>query len=125
MGMLHHRAGVTLWAPSALPWPTLVRGASAAFAANPVVIGSSSTGPTPCPRVPRRGFATDMVRKARLPRRLGGELRQQHPLHLHIQAIDITNWYEAPGPHHFRHPNAPAMRAPGTRIITTGASIVP
>ena len=59
--MPHRRAGVTLWAPSPLPWPSLVRGAPAAIAANPVVIASSPTGPYTLPAGPRRGSATDVV----------------------------------------------------------------
>src|SRR3954469_19441590 len=52
---------VTLSAPSPLTWPSLVRGAPAAFAANPAVIASSSTGPYTLPARPRRGSVTDVV----------------------------------------------------------------
>jgi len=116
MGTLHRRAGSRSGHLRRCLGQASWRGAPAAIAANPVVIASSSTGPYTRPARPRRGCATDVVGNHFHPGdSVGscGKLRQQHPLHLHIQATDGTNWYEATGPPSLSIIPTPLRCAPG------------
>ena len=102
--------GVTLWASSPLPWPSLVRGAPAAIAANPVVIASRSTGPYTRRARPRRGSATDVVGNHVHPGDSVGSCGNSgNSTHSTCTSRPQTapTGTRRPGPHHFRSPQRP------------------
>lgn len=105
--------GVTLWASSPLPLAKPRARCTGRDRGNPVVIASSPTGPTPCPRVravapPRTSWGTTSTPATRWGAVATPATAPTPPAHPGHRQHQLVRGDRAPIT--FDHPNAPAMR---------------